>query len=404
MVIHDFFSWTLWKTSIEEEIDGLGGWVRIISWNPNGDEIAVGLGGFNLTDKRGAVLVYDSKGDMLWSYKTSSPIVNLEWVSNGKNLFAATKTGEVYLFNPVKGKIIWNTNLHAYIFDASWNPSKKAIAVATGIPASGVYLFDINGSLRWSKPSSMEAYDVEWSSNGELLAVCYTMNIPTTSGKLVIYQFNGKQVYSYNTSSEFWKSSFSPSMNYLVIVYGFPYHSVVTYKFNGSLVKPASKAYLGGSVWSIFWRASKLMLAVGFPGNRFVITSPTDLKNGITLGVLKGDLTASAPNPEGNIVAISTEWFEHYTKSHGSLYVYDSNGQLLWSTNRLNGGGYALDWSPNGKELIVGTKLGTLYLLDTNHFRYGAYLDGLSLLVGILLFMVIVILVNIHFPRLLKFF
>ena len=405
VAVHGFFKWISWKTTIEQEKDNIGGWIRVTKWSPSDDKIAVGIGGFNLSDKRGAILVYDSNGNALWRYNTSSPVINIEWVSEGKDIFVATKTGDVYLFDSNTGRILWNTSLHSYLFDASLNPNGKLIAIAVGIPASGVYVFDINGSMKWMKPSSMEAYDVEWGKNGELLAVCYTINIPTTSGGLVIYNSNGKQIYSYNSSSEFWKSSFSPSMNYLIIVYGFPYHSVVSYEFNGSSIgKQVSKAYLGGAVWNVFWRNNKLMLEVGYPSNRFFITSPYNLKSGVSLDVLKGQLTASDPSPKGDLVALSSEWFKHYTADHGSLYIYNSKGHLLWSTDRLNGGGYSLAWSPDGEKLVVGTKLGTLYILDSNSFRYGTYFDGLSLLVGVLIFMGIVILINRKSPSIIRFY
>ncbi len=404
IAVHSFFTWISWKTTIEQEIDNIGGWVRVVEWSPSGDKIAVGLGGFNLTDRRGAILVYDSSGKMKWSYKTSSPVINVEWVSEGKYVLAATKAGDVYMFDSDGGRILWNTSLHAYLFDASLNPSGKSIAVALGVPTSGVYVFDVNGSVKWVRHSFMEAYDVEWSKNGKLLAVCYTINVPRTLGGLVIYSSSGRQIYSYNSSSEFWKASFSPSMNYLIVVHGFPYYSVVSYEFNGSsLGKQVSKAYLGGAIWNMFWLDGKLMLEVGYPSNRFFITSPSNLKVGISLDVLKGQLTASDPSHKGDLVALSSEWFEHYTGDHGSLYIYNFKGSLLWSTDQLNGGGYALSWSPNGEKLVVGTKLGTLYILNSSDFHYGAYFNGLSLLVGILLFMGLIILVNRKFPGVLKF-
>ncbi|MEB3755453.1 MAG: PQQ-binding-like beta-propeller repeat protein [Desulfurococcales archaeon] len=405
VAVHSLFTWISWRSTIEHEVDHVGGWIRVVRWNPTGDKIAVGIGGFNLTDKRGGVLVYNSSGGVLWHYNTSSPVVNIEWISEGKDIFVATKTGNIYLFDSNTGRILWNTSLHGYLFDASLSPNGRLIAIAVGVPSPGVYVFYINGSMKWMNPSFMEAYDVEWSKNGELLAACYTINIPTTSGELAIYSSNGKKVYSYNSSTEFWRASFSPSMNYLVIVHGFPYHSVVSYELNGSsLGKQVSKAYLGGAVWNIFWRDNKLMLAVGYPSNHFFITYPDNLKKGVNLFVLKGQLTASDPSPKGDLVALSSEWFKHYTESHGSLYIYNFKGRLLWSTDNLNGGGYSLAWSPDGRKLAAGTKLGTLYILDSNNFRYGTYFDGLSLLSGLLIFMGIIILINRKSPRIIRFY
>ena len=403
--IHSLLQWVSFNLVMHSKMGGLGGWIRSAAWSPSGEEVAVGLGGYSLEDKRGAILLLGEDGSVRWRFNTSSHVVHLLWSTESGVLVAVTKSGDVYAFNPSNGKILWDTSTGGYVFDAALNPNGSRLAVASGLPSPGVYVYNVtNGKLLWDAHRFMEAYDVEWNSNGSLIAACYTFNIPTTHGEIDIYTSMGKLVQRVNGSSEFWKASFSPDDRYIAIAYGFPYHQLSIYRFNGSIDGRIGVSYLGGAIWNIYWSQDKLMLSIGRPGNAFVVTKPTNMNEHLELHALRGELVAAEPELHTGLVALSSEWFEHYVESHGSLYIYELDGKLLWSTDKLDGGGYTLGWSPDGKFLLVGTKRGTAYVFDAEKFGEAGLLDKTSILIGTVVFIVVIGVLYRLYPGLFKLY
>ena len=403
--VHSLIQWISFNLVMHSKISGLGGWVRSATWSQDGREVAVGLGGYSLEDKRGAVILLGGDGRVHWRFNTSSHVVHLLWPAEPNFIIAVTKSGDVYAFKPSTGKVIWNTSTHGYVFDAALDPRGSMLAVATGLPSPGVYIYNMStGKLVWSAHRFMEAYDVDWNSNGSLIAACYTFNIPTTHGEIDIYTREGELVQRVNGSSEFWKASFSPDDKYIAIAYGFPYHQLAIYRFNGSVDGRIGVSYLGGSIWNIYWTRGRLMLSIGRPGNVFVITKPSNLKERLELHALRGELVAAVPELDTGLVALSSEWFEHYVESHGSLYIYKLDGKLLWSTDNLDGGGYTLDWSPDGKFLLVGTKRGTAYVFNAGKFGEAGLMDKTSILIGTVVFIVVIGVLYRLYPGLFKLY
>jgi len=403
--IHSLIQWISFNLVVHSKISGLGGWVRSATWSPDGKEIAVGLGGYSLEDKRGAVLLLGGDGSVHWRFNTSSHVVHLLWPAEPGILVGVTKSGDIYAFNPSTGKVLWNTSVNGYVFDAALDPSGSRLAIATGLPSPGVYVYNVsNGKLLWDAHRFMEAYDVEWNSKGSLIAVSYTFNIPSTHGEIDIYTSEGKLAQRVNGSTEFWKASFSPDDRYIVIAYGFPHYELGIYKFEGFIGRKISVLHLGGEIWSIYWAQGKLMLTVGMPGNSFIITRPTNLSDRIELHTLRGRLVAAEPELNKRLVALSSEWFVHYVESHGSLYIYKLDGKLLWGTDKLDGGGYTLDWSPDGKFLLVGTKRGTAYVFNAGKFGEAGLMDKTSILIGTVVFIVVVGVLYRLYPGLFKLY
>jgi WD40 repeat protein len=388
---HSLIQWISFKLVVHSKIAGLNGWVRSAVWDPNNGAIAIGLGGYSLEDRRGAVILLDVDGRVRWRFNTTSHVVQLLWTVKPGILIGVTKSGDIYAFNPSTGSVVWNSSINGYVFDAALDPSGSILATATGLPSPGVYVYNAsNGKPLWEAHRSMETYDIDWNSDGTLLAACYTFNIPTTHGELDIYTRNGEPVQQVNESSELWKASFSPGDKYIAIAYGFPYHQLAVYNFNGSIGRRIGVSYLGGSIWNIYWVQDKLMLSIGRPGNVFVITKPSNLKERMELRALRGELVAGKPEPHTGLIALSSEWLVHYIESHGSLYIYNSRGTLVWSTDKLEGAGYTLEWSPEGKYLLVGTKKGIVYIFESGKFREASILDKSSLIVGIIVFIAVV--------------
>jgi WD40 repeat protein len=266
----------------------------------------------------------------------------------------------------------------AYVFDLSWSPNEKFLAVGGQSPTSGnelqIYRFDgINITLI---PGAVDygtaILSVNWSPDGRYLAL--GGSAPTSGYRVQVYSFNGtttltqllegRIVFGSNVRTLDW----SPDGKYLAAVgVGATNGNMFqVYKFNGTLLSTCTWARYGSAgALSLSWHPGGRYIAVGGEASNNGNNVQTYYFDGLSLSLLPlgqvnagGTILSEKWSPDGKFLALGC------TLATGNyvvqVYRFDGTSLVALPGARLITGGYvhyhALQWSSDGKYLAAGIR------------------------------------------------
>ena len=140
-----------------------------LTWSPDGTLLAVNTGS--------TIKTYSNSGGLEWSLDTSYHIYKMAWSPDSAQLAILGSYQAEVLSNT--GTVLWSTPLGLWL-DISWSRSYNILAASKHSFAEGYSSFNLynnDGTLRWESPhhenpeSSLPEITLEWSHNGEKLAV-----------------------------------------------------------------------------------------------------------------------------------------------------------------------------------------------------------------------------------------
>ncbi len=249
-----------------------------------------------------------------------------------------TAAEEDDIYSPV----VWSASIPS-IAGLAWSPDSSLLAVASG---QRVYVFNSDGDLLWSKPSTEGIFTVAWSPDSKYLAIGIGRG---STGGVVVYSKDGDMIWS--RSTDFAVFSLSWRADGKLSAGGFGGH-IITYDRYGHAVWSLSG--LPGDVTSIDWDpAGTRLVAVTFQGSVVFVNK---YGSKILQNYLGGTLYSAKWSHKGNVVVLG---------GAGKLYFYSSDGSKRWSvsidpTTKIKG----LDWSPGDRMIAIAatTGSGTGYL------------------------------------------
>jgi WD40 repeat protein len=232
-----------------------------------------------------------------------------------------------------EGKIVYTSPLFDVATSAIWSPDGSRVAVA--VNRTTVESWDaMTGAnvLNYTISGDVSVTNVAWSPNGKMLAV---------SGSSTIYLFDAKtakQIYAFPSSNLAFNSTTGST----------------AYGTNGNVplnsLLPQAGASYGGVVWSPNGRYVATVWN-GYYQNRIIVWDATT-------GLLFKSLTSSSAS------FLSLHW-SHNENLLAALYIPIPSPQIgalpaaeildttNWTVVKQYSNVYALDWSPDGKQLAL---------------------------------------------------
>lgn len=135
---------------------------------------------------------------LLWKYDTGFDVYGVGITENGGMIVAGSGDFNLYAFNRT-GSLLWKYKTIGAVNDVSITPKGERI-IATGFAStdSVLYLLDSKGRLTWKKSLENLSKGVDISADGNTIAV------GESSGKIVMFDGNGGQKWTYATRPSPW--------------------------------------------------------------------------------------------------------------------------------------------------------------------------------------------------------
>lgn len=268
---------------------------RVLDWSGYG--LAVGT-------SAGYVLVYDARGDMLWSRRVNyTEVWSLSWSESGELAVATLgPPGALHVFSK-SGELLWRAEFDSQARAVRWSGDLLAVA------AGDLLVFDERGGLVWSR-SGGGVLAVSW--RGGLLAASACLNGPECEWGLYVFDRDGKLLWS--RGGVFHHVSWSDGGN-LAAAGGYD-GAVAVFDPSGEL--RWEKSTRMRELTSIAWLGD--LLAVGGTGGAVVYSETGD----VVWEYETGGYLVEALLPYGaELLAVGSQ--------SGNLTLLDARGRLVWS-------------------------------------------------------------------------
>ena len=344
-----------------------------LDWSPDGKYIVVGT-------EEGFLKIYDAEGGKnFWELKTGGQVHVVDWSPDGRYI-AATNWygGKVFVVDAETHKVVWNRKLDSYACGVAWDSGGEYLAVGT---EHYLYLFTRNGELIWrsEKQPGINIWFITWSYREDKIA----FNGGEEGRSVVVYSKDGVKLWEYGIEGYVTTIDWSPNGQYLAVggvcysPAGSSYGCIYVFDKNGNLLW---RKYMGKAVFNVAWSPSEDYLAVsGFFGTALLT------RTGKQLRMYNDIKSAGSQYPHGNL-----EWSEYMYLVVGAsvggdkIFVLDEKGVIIAYSERLGRTEHSVPilrvaWSPDQTRIAaVGGDFGTLYVWRLTGIEYSTIAKPLS--------------------------
>ncbi len=246
----------------------------------------------------------------------------------------------IYLYDS-NGNLIWSKQIPEQLWGIDISPDGRYVAAGSMGPDAKLYLYDRVEDSLWTYYTGGDTREVKFSHDGRYLAVGPT--VTGGSGSIGLFDVETHQLlWERDTGDWVREITFGPDDSYIAVGSSSGY----LYVLNASDGSVLWKRFHGGYL--------PFILEISQDGSRIMIAGKSEEvyvfdRDGNLLWTYPTDhvVTDGRMSADGSIMVVGTIW--------GGIYCLDGDGNLLWRWVKPGGPGHnAVYMTKNGKYIAVG--------------------------------------------------
>ncbi len=286
----------LWKKEMQTEIRGM-------DISSDGSHIALSIGYGSGFEK---LYLYDRNGGLVWKkFTIDDSFQEVKISNNGKYLAVGNSlAGNVYLLNTADGTELWKGFAEGQVRAIRFYDDDSHIIVGSG--SGYIYIFDINGNLKW------KAYVHSWPYG----FIATGNNYLATGGHMGFLHFfdkNGNELWNYETYG------------------GFRWADIGN---NFTVAGTRSELVFLDGTGNVVWKDSNSMSGMLSQDGRFILTG--DQGGQVQLRNLNGTILWQYPEASYQVYGKDVR-FSYITKDNSRIISSTKTGDLYFFEGNVSG-------------------------------------------------------------------